>query len=102
MCMVPFRWPGLLVAAIHFAMPPVIDIHHIPVASVIATSFELLFVVWMVALMYHSFTVSCNLKGGKATLAFIAALLLAEALSKAVLLFVLPTSLMILKARYEI
>ena len=37
---------------------------------------------WIVYLMYKSFSVSCNVKGGKAVLAFIAALILAEIISK--------------------
>jgi hypothetical protein len=37
---------------------------------------------WIVFLMYKSFSVSCNVKGGKAVLAFIAALILAEIISK--------------------
>jgi hypothetical protein len=40
------------------------------------------FVCWMVALMYRSFSVSCNVKGGKAIGTFIAGLLIAEILSK--------------------
>ncbi len=37
---------------------------------------------WMVVLMYKSFSVSCNVKGGKAIGMFIAGLILAEILSK--------------------
>jgi len=37
---------------------------------------------WMVALMYKSYSVSCNVRGGKAIGTFIAGLLLAEILSK--------------------
>ena len=40
------------------------------------------FICWMVALMYKSFSVSCNVKGGKAIGTFIAGLLIAETLSK--------------------
>jgi hypothetical protein len=38
--------------------------------------------VWMVALMYQSFSVCCNVRGKKAIWTFIGALLLAEVLSK--------------------
>ena len=38
--------------------------------------------VWLVLLMYNSYSVSCNLRGGKAIGTFIAGLLLAEILSK--------------------
>ena len=40
------------------------------------------FFCWVVALMYKSFGVSCNVKGGKAIGTFIAGLLVAEVLSK--------------------
>jgi hypothetical protein len=39
-------------------------------------------VCWMVALMYKSFSVSCNVKGGKAIGTFIAGIIVAEVLSK--------------------
>jgi hypothetical protein len=42
---------------------------------------SLVFVIWMVALMYNAFTVSCNLKGSKATGTFIITLILAETIS---------------------
>ena len=37
---------------------------------------------WIVFLMYKSFSVSCNVKGGKAVLTFIVALIVAEILAK--------------------
>jgi hypothetical protein len=46
-------------------------------------------VCWMVALMYRSFSVSCNVKGGKAIGTFILGLLIAEALSKLALALVM-------------
>jgi len=42
----------------------------------------LLLTMWMVYLMYKAFSVSCNMRGGKAIGLFIGALLLAEILSK--------------------
>ena len=38
--------------------------------------------IWMVYLMYKAFSVSCNLRGGKAVLLFVAALIAAEVISK--------------------
>jgi hypothetical protein len=38
--------------------------------------------VWMVALMYRAYTVSCNLKGAKAIASFIVCLIIAEIISK--------------------
>jgi hypothetical protein len=47
------------------------------------------FTCWMVALMYKSFSVSCNVKGGKAIGTFVAGLVVAEILSKLCLVLVL-------------
>jgi hypothetical protein len=41
--------------------------------------------VWLIALMYRAFAVSCNLRGGKAVALFIAGLMSAEIVSKLVL-----------------
>ena len=41
----------------------------------------LIFTCWMVALMYKSFSISCNVKGGKAIGSFIVGVLIAEILS---------------------
>jgi hypothetical protein len=38
--------------------------------------------VWMIALMYRAFTVSCNLHGAKAAIPFVLAILVGETLSK--------------------
>jgi hypothetical protein len=38
--------------------------------------------VWMVALMYRAYAVSCNLKGAKAIVSFIVCLMIAEVISK--------------------
>ena len=50
---------------------------------------SILFAIWMIALMYNAYSVSCNLKGSKAVLSFIGALLVAEILSKLVFIFLL-------------
>lgn len=46
----------------------------------------ILMAVWMVALMYMAYTVSCNIRGAKAVITFIVSLIGAEVLSKAVIL----------------
>jgi hypothetical protein len=48
----------------------------------LVTFFMLACTVWMVALMWKSFSHCCNLRGGKAVCTFVIALLLAELLSK--------------------
>jgi len=42
----------------------------------------IIFIVWLIALLYNAYKVACNAKGLKATVLFIAALILAEILSK--------------------
>jgi hypothetical protein len=78
------RWPASFVALINFAMPHVNNIHDISAGFIITALAGLIFVIWMIALMYHAFTVSCNMKGSKATIVFIGALLVAEVFSKIV------------------
>jgi hypothetical protein len=76
------RSPLIFVALIGFGFPHTIDIRHLDPSFVLLTLSELVFIIWMVALMYQAFTVSCNLKGGRATGLFIAAVVIAEVLSK--------------------
>jgi hypothetical protein len=55
----------------------------------------LLMIIWMVVLMYRAYSVSCNVKGGKAIGSFIAGLIIAEVLSKvAIWQLVLRTGLL--------
>lgn len=51
-----------------------------------AAIIALLMLIWMVALMYKAYAVSCNLKGAKAIVTFIISLILAEAVSKVLIL----------------
>lgn len=55
----------------------------------IAAIIAVLMIIWMVALMYKAYTVSCNVKGAKAIVAFIISLLLAEVVSKILILALL-------------
>jgi ABC-type transporter Mla maintaining outer membrane lipid asymmetry permease subunit MlaE len=52
----------------------------------IAAIVSLLMIIWTVVLMYRSYTVSCNVKGPKAVATFIVSLILAEVLSKVLIL----------------
>lgn len=47
---------------------------------------------WVIALMYQSYSVSCNVKGGKAIGTFIAGMVLAEILSKTAIYWLLKWS----------
>ncbi len=49
---------------------------------VIMVIVSLLALIWMAALVYRAYSVSCNIKGGKAIGSFIAGLIIAEILSK--------------------
>lgn len=51
----------------------------------------LLMIIWMVALMYRAFSVSCNVRGGKAVAVFIVAVILGEAISKLIIVKVAGT-----------
>ncbi len=46
---------------------------------------SVVFAIWLVALMYNAYTVSCNMKGGKATGTFIVTLILAETLASLII-----------------
>ena len=50
---------------------------------------SLLATIWAIALMWRAYKVSCNLKGTKAVVSFIAAVLVVEALSKVIALKIL-------------
>ncbi len=52
----------------------------------LVTLATLVAIVWMVALMWKSFSHCCNLRGGKAVAAFVVALLSAEVLSKVLII----------------
>ena len=51
-------------------------------------AFTLLMTVWYVSLMYHAYTVACNVKGTKAVISFIAGLVFAEIVSKIAISFI--------------
>lgn len=102
------RWPTLLISLI--ALPPgfrrfandlVEQIRlgslHVNVADGLVFGVVVMgmivLVCWVVALMFKSFLVACNVKGGKAIGVFIAGVLIAEVLSKVCLASVLPHAL---------
>jgi len=57
---------------------PLTDIAIFATAMIIV----IIMLVWMVALMYRAYAVSCNLKGAKAVISFIICLVIAEVISK--------------------
>jgi predicted nuclease of restriction endonuclease-like RecB superfamily len=52
----------------------------------IAMFLTILMLIWMVALMYRAYAVSCNIKGPKAIVTFIIGLIGAEMISKVIIL----------------
>jgi len=100
------RWPSLFISLIpllpafqRFSHDLVAQLtnpggtiaYNTPDASIFfaGVTIMLLLLCWEVALMYKSYSVSCNVKGGKAIGTFIAGLLLAEILSKIALYWLL-------------
>lgn len=86
------RWPGVLAAIIGFG----IRINHstspekllasLTPLTVIYAMLSAVCMIWMIALMYNAFVVSCNMKGSRGVLAFIGSLIAAELLSKFILI----------------
>ncbi len=60
---------------------------------VIAVIIALLMIIWMVVLMYKAYAVSCNVKGAKAIGTFITSLILAEVVSKVLILALVSSTL---------
>jgi len=82
------RAPMLPVAFLGFL--PVVPASPFDMPRIIIFSFiSLPFIIWMIALMYHAYSVSCNLKGTRAILSFIGALAVAEIVSKLIFIFLL-------------
>ncbi|MEN8126390.1 MAG: hypothetical protein ABFR90_01140 [Planctomycetota bacterium] len=59
----------------------------------VAVTIAVLMIIWMVALMYKAYAVSCNVKGAKAVITFVLSLILAEIVSKVLIMALLCGSL---------
>jgi len=90
------RWPLIIAAVAGFGIDAaaVAEFKNRPVAEatklitpqfLVCSLVQLAGLIWYVALMYKAFSISCNLKGGKAAGIFIAALVLAEITVKLIL-----------------
>jgi hypothetical protein len=84
------RAPLLIIALINFAMPTVTGPADLNPTAITLALVSLPFVIWMLVLMYQGFSVSTNLKGAKAVIIFIAALLVAEVVSKVLIMSAFP------------
>lgn len=80
------RAPMLFAAIIGF-VPTLhhVNLNHITASFLILSLIAILFSIWMIALMYRAFTISCNLKGSKAIAGFVVSVIIAEILSKLVI-----------------
>ncbi len=82
------RWVMIVPALLAFAVKVPASTQNVdeiirsitPVTITIGLLF-MAFSIWMIALSYNAFKVSCNMKGGKATVIFIIVILLAEMLA---------------------
>lgn len=63
--------------------------------SVIFGVCGIILIIWVIALMYNAFSISCHIKGPRCTVVFIGALIIAEIISK-VLIFLLWGSIFII------
>ncbi|RBL88924.1 YIP1 family protein [Chitinophaga flava] len=76
------RAPLLILALVNFAMPVVRTPADITPQAMAIGLIAAPFVGWMLVLLYQAFSISTNLKGNKAVIIFISALLVAEIVSK--------------------
>jgi len=84
------RAPMLLIAMICFLPIVPESLYDVPyIIAFVLISFP--FIIWMIALMYNAYSVSCNLKGTRAILSFIGALVVAEIVSKLIFIFLLSS-----------
>lgn len=85
------RIPMFFVAAIPLVFPELkgitakADPSTIGIGLIIVALVMVVFFIWMIALLYNAFKVSCNLKGNKAIVLFIVSLIVAEIISKIIL-----------------
>jgi hypothetical protein len=78
--------PMLLLAIVFFLPIAPESLYDIP-RLIISGIITILFSIWTIVLMYNAYSVSCHLKGVRAVVSFIGALIVAEILSKVVLYF---------------
>jgi len=84
------RAPMLLLVIVCFLPVTPVGLYDIP-RMIIFGLICIPFYVWMIALMYNAYSVSCHLKGSRAVLSFIGALVVAEIVSKLILIFLLSS-----------
>lgn len=75
------RWPMIIVSLFGLVYQPPADPLNNLGSLITVGMIILLFSIWMIALMYNAFRISCNVKDGKAVGGFIAGLLISEIVS---------------------
>ena len=91
------RTPLLLLSVLCFLPIAPMDISDIPRIIIFGLCCVVLGI-WMIALMYQAYSVSCNIKGVRAVVSFIGALLVAEIGSKCIFIFLLSSLFMGVKS----
>lgn len=80
------RFPMLFVALLYFLpMPDIKALDKINFLMILNVIGILICSIWMIALFYNAYSVSCNLKKGKAAWTFILGLIVAEIISQIIL-----------------
>ena len=82
------RTPMLLLVIICFIPIVPSSLYDIP-RMIVFSILGILAIIWMIALMYQAFTVSCHMKGSKGVISFIGTLILAEIVSVCIFIFLL-------------
>lgn len=84
---------AMLPGAIISLLPPIqhLSPENMTPAMVLASILLLVPMIWLIALLYNAFIISANIKGGKAIIGFITALVLAEVISKMALHYIFTT-----------
>lgn len=81
------RWPMLLLALFSFGFGTgKIAINGLSISILVFGLLSLLVVIWMVALMFNAYRISCNLQGKKLVISFIGGLISAEVISKIIIM----------------
>lgn len=73
------RWPMVLTALTGFGLPAdVRGVEDVTPSVIVLGLTALVLAVWVIALTYNAFSVSCNLKGAKCTFPFVVCIIIAE------------------------
>ncbi|MES2480238.1 MAG: hypothetical protein V4561_14205 [Bacteroidota bacterium] len=81
------RWPMIFVVLAAFIIKDTpITAHDITAPLIVFGFISMVFSISMIALLYNAYSVSCNVKGSRATLSFIIAIIVAETISKLIII----------------